>query len=107
MGTDRDTLAVQAELVGNRATEANFWAVVCATEAAFPLLLGASLDQARQTAASVGAGGNANLVRDLWILQVMTSAHSQIFGNPMLYTGGVGKAFIRPHSRRASQNPVV
>jgi len=60
--------------VGNRATEASFWAVLCATEAAFPLLLGASVDRARQAAATVGAEGNCDFVRDLWILQVETGA---------------------------------
>jgi hypothetical protein len=54
--------------------EANFWAVVCATEAAFPLLLGASLDKARQIAATIGAEGSQDFVRDIWILQVTNVA---------------------------------
>jgi len=66
--------ALQAELVGNRAMEASFWAVVCASEAAFPLLLGASLDRARQIAATVGAEGTQDFVRDIWILQVLGPA---------------------------------
>ena len=69
-GPSECKLDLQAELVGNRATEASFWAVVCATEAAYPLLLGASLDKARSTAATVGAEGNHDFVRDFWILQV-------------------------------------
>ena len=56
--------------MGNRAVEGNFWAVLQATERAFPLLLGASVDRARDLAASIGADGNADFLRDLWVLQV-------------------------------------
>ena len=56
--------------MGNRAVEGNFWAVLQATERAFPLLLGASVDRARELAASISADGNADFLRDLWVLQV-------------------------------------
>ena len=63
-------VSLQADLVGNRAIACNTWAVITAIERAFPLLISNSLDLAKETAANIGAEGNASFLQNTWILQV-------------------------------------
>ena len=73
----RNALEVlQAELVGNRALDACVWAVVEATERAYPLLLSASLDKARHTAQQLGLEADVEALSRIWILQVLPSCCS-------------------------------
>ena len=74
-------LCVQADLVGNRAIKPDAWSVISALEAAFPLLLGPTVDTARRSSDI----NNKELLARAFIQQVSCTA-SQHPPDPKLHS---------------------